>query len=324
MMGLPGRPSPAMDRVIKNELHQVQAIPNYSGGPLVLLFAITKKCPLRCAHCFEWEVLNQPETLSKKDILSVLQKFQKQGIAQVELSGGEPLNRLKDILEILQQCDTTQTDFWLLTSGYQLTAEKAKQLKQAGLHGVSVSLDHWRAEDHDRFRGLEGAYEWALKAVQNARKAGLLVSLTLVPTHTFCTGENLWSYADLARKLQVHFIRILEPRAVGHYAGMPVELTEAELAVCENFVREIQLEPANNDFPLVEYHATFQRKVGCGGAGRRYLYIDTDGDFHVCPFCRRKCGSALTNSVEEMRQTMQLNGSCQAFSSLSAMKAISP
>jgi len=324
LMGLPGRPSPAFNLIIKNELHRCLPIPNHTGGLAILLFAITKKCPLRCEHCFEWEALNHKETLSLEDILTVVRKFQAHGVAQIELSGGEPLHRLDDLLEVLRQSDTSQTDFWMLTSGYHLTAEKAQRLKAAGLRGVSVSLDHWSAPDHDRFRGTEGSYDWAIQATQHARNAGLLVSLSLVPTHTFCTPENLWRYADLARELQVHFIRILEPRAAGHYVGLPVELTDAELAVCENFVREIQRNKACRNYPPVEYHATFQRIAGCGGAGKRYLYVDTDGDIHACPFCRHKIGSAVTASIAENLLTLQNTGGCPAFHPHFSFDAVKP
>ena len=322
LMGLPGRPSPAFDRVVKNELHRCRPIEGYGGGLALLLFAFTKKCPLRCEHCFEWDALNSKETLSSDDILTIVRNFQAYGVAQIELSGGEPLNRWDDLLEILRQSDTAQTDFWMLTSGYHLTAEKARLLKAAGLRGVSISLDHWNAADHDRFRGVKGSYDWAVQATQHARDAGLLVSLSLVPTHTFCTPENLWRYADLARALRAHFIRILEPRAAGHYAGLPVELTESEVDVCENFVREIQRDKARRNYPPVEYHATFQRVAGCGGAGKRYLYVDTDGDIHACPFCRRKIGNALTATPAENLRVLEEEGGCPAFHTINFLEKI--
>lgn len=313
LMGVPGRPSPAMDVVIKNELHRCLPIPGYSGGLVLLLFAITKKCPLRCEHCFEWDALNDRETLSLEAIMTVIRKFQARGVAQIELSGGEPLHRFDEVLEILCRSDTMSTDFWLLTSGYRLSAGKARQLKAAGLRGVSISLDHWSAPEHDRFRGVQGSWDWAVQATRNARNADLLVSLSLVPVHAFCTPDHLWRYADLAKALRVHFIRILEPRAAGHYAGLPVELTGTELDALEHFVREIQHGKAFRDYPLVEYHVSYQRIAGCGGAGKRYLYVDTDGDMHACPFCRQKCGNAVTGDIEAGLRALDEAGGCPVF-----------
>lgn len=307
LVGMPGYPSKALDKLFRNELHRKVPVPGHPGSLSIVIFAFTKKCPLRCEHCIEWDSLNQHETLSKEDVLAIVQKFQDHGVAQIELSGGEPLNRYHDMLDVLRQSDTLNVDFWMLTSGYHLTAEKARELREAGLRGVSVSLDHWNAEAHDKFRGVEGAYHWALQATQNALEAGLLVSLSMVPVHDFCTPHNLWTYAELAKKLNVHFIRILEPRAGGHYAGLPVELTEPELNVLDRFVHDMSRRP---DYPPVEYHTAFQRKAGCFGSGKRYLYVDTDGDAHTCPFCRHKCGNVLQKPIGEIIKGM---GSCPAF-----------
>lgn len=313
IMSYPGGPSAAQDVFIKNELHRVRPIPGHTPGLLLLIVAMTKKCPLRCEHCFEWDALNGRDTLSADDVRSIIQKFQTRGVAQVELSGGEPLNRFDDLLRIVGESDTTASDFWVLTSGYRLTADRAGALKAAGLTGVSVSLDHWDAAEHDQFRGMKGSFDWAEQAVRNARAVGLAVGLSLTPVKRFCTTENLFRYGELAKRWGVHFIRIVEPRAVGHYAGQPVELSPSELAVVEGFARTMQREPHYRDYPIIDYYGTYQRAVGCSGAGERFLYVDTDGDMHVCPFCQHKCGSAVYGTVEEGLDKMRQASRCHAF-----------
>src|SRR6185436_8506595 len=87
----PGWPSKAFNRYIQHLLGKVSDQP---GNTLhTLIFAITKKCGFKCEHCCEWENLNQPEQLTKEDILLIIQRFHAMGVAQVQLSGGEPLNR---------------------------------------------------------------------------------------------------------------------------------------------------------------------------------------------------------------------------------------
>lgn len=315
MMSMSGFPSPGLDTMLRNELHRSIPIPGFTRGLLLLLMGITKKCSMQCAHCFEGEALNHKEVLSVPDILSIIQKFQARGLANVEFGGGEPINRFSDLLEILGNCDTRQTDFWISSSGYRLDAARAQQLKNAGLTGITISLDHWNAEEHDRFRNLSGAFNWACQAAVHAREAGLVTALTLVPTRSFCTPEHLWRYLQLAMSLKVHFVRILEPRAVGNYASgsKSVELQEQHLAVLEDFHRKVQTGAAFRDYPIVEYHGAFQRHVGCGGGGERYLYIDTDGDFHACPLCRNKCGSAISQTVEEGLQAIKAASGCHAY-----------
>ena len=312
-MTFPHLDSGAMNVLIKNELHRQLPIPNHASGLNVLVLAITKKCSLQCAHCFEWDNLNGREQLSKDDVLSIIHKFQKNGVASIELSGGEPLNRFDDLLYILQNSNSQQTDFWLLTSGYRLTPQRAQALAEAGLVGLGLSLDHWDAAEHDRFRGLEGSFAWAKQAVQNAQAAGLAVCLTLTAVREFCTSENLWKYAHLAQEWSVPMIRILEPRAVGHFAGKDIELRATEIDILEEFVQKIQHDPAYRNYPTVDYYAAYQRQAGCSGAGKRFLYVDTDGDMHACPFCQNKCGSALCGTIEAGVANLEKASGCHAY-----------
>jgi hypothetical protein len=47
-------------------------------------------------------------------------------------------------------------------------------------------------------------------------------------------------------------------------------------------------------------------------SGNRMLYIDTDGDLHACPFCRKKYGSALDGQFESSLERLHSKG-CQSF-----------
>jgi MoaA/NifB/PqqE/SkfB family radical SAM enzyme len=315
VLSYPGGPSKAQDVFLKNELHRVRPIPGYTPGLLLMILAITKKCSLQCAHCFEWDNLNQKEQLRLEDLQEIVRKFQERGTAQIELSGGEPLNRFDDLISLLQSADTQASDFWILSSGYRLTRERAMALRAQGLTGISISLDHWDPAQHDHFRGLEGSFQWVKQAVENALEAGLVVGLSLTPIKSFCNEADLLQYAQLAQSWKVHFIRILEPRAVGHFAGQAVELAPSELQILEDFALKMQQDKAYRQFPIIDYYGTYQREIGCSGAGSRYLYIDTDGDYHACPFCQHKCGSAVTESIDAGIRKMQLACGCHAFTS---------
>jgi len=312
-MTFPRLATEAMNLLITNELHRNVPLPGRRQGLNVLILAITKKCPLQCAHCFEWDNLNQRENLSTDDVLHIIRKFQADGVASIELSGGEPLNRFADLLRILRKSDTHQSDFWLLSSGYRLTRERANDLQAAGLVGICISLDHWDRVQHDQFRGMEGSFDWALQAARHAREAGLAVCFTLTVLRSFCNPDDLMRYAQLARDQDVHFIRILEPRAVGHFSGQDVALGEAEIRTLEDFVRLLQTYRAYRDFPLVDYYAAYQRRAGCSGAGQRFMYVDTDGDMHACPFCQHKCGSALCDGLESGKIRMEQASGCHAY-----------
>jgi MoaA/NifB/PqqE/SkfB family radical SAM enzyme len=273
--------------------------------------AITKKCPMHCEHCFEWNALNKPDVLSLEDIRTMVRRFYDLGTGQIQLTGGEPMTRLDDMLEIIRT-SPRDIEFWVLSSGALFTPTNARRLKEAGLTGVVISLDHYDRDAHNTFRGHPQAYDWALRAVRAANEVGLVTALSLCATRSFISEANLMAYADMARRMGVSFIQVLEPRAEGHYAGKDVELHPDQLKLLDAFFEMMNTDPAYADYPIVNYHGYVQHRYGCLLSGDRSIYVDTDGDMLACPFCRTKGGSALADNYKETLERIRTSG-CHLF-----------
>jgi len=312
----PGWPSAAFNRYVEHALNRFSKTAEPSLNTLV--FAITKKCGFQCEHCCEWLNLNKTESLSKEDLLLIVHRYHQLGIAQVQLSGGEPLNRLNDIFYLLYN-SPTDIDFWLYTTGYNLTKEKSRRLKQYGLTGITISLDHHEEEKHNAFRGVENAWQRALQAAQHANNAGLVVCFSICATKKFISKENLEQYIELARNNGVAFIQILEPKAVGHYSGADVILKKEHFETLENFYEEYNYDKSFNTYPTISYHGYNSRRFGCSGSGVDYLYVDTDGDVHSCPFCQRKLFSAFDEDMAGKIMQLRSDG-CKLYNFCSTTK----
>jgi hypothetical protein len=152
------------------------------------------------------------------------------------------------------------------------------------------------------------------RAAAHAREAGLVVALSLCPTRAFVSAPNLARYAERAGELGVSFIQILEPKAVGHYAGHDVRLTEAQRRLLEAFCARLNTDPAARHLPSVSYPDWSTRTLGCVGAGDRYIYIDTAGDLHACPFCRVPGIRALDHDLTTAISRLQTAGCPSAAS----------
>lgn len=279
----PGWPSAVYDTFIKNELRRFKT-PLLNEQKLSFIFlAITRKCPMQCEHCFEWDNLNKKESFTLDDLFKVIDLYQKEGIQQFHFSGGEPMVRIKDLLLLIEHAHK-KSECWVLTSGFNFTEENARLLKNAGCMGVVVSIDHYIAEEHNNFRGTAAAFELAINAVAAARKAELVVSISVCATKTFIEEGHVLPYLQFAKNLGVHFVQVLEPRSVGHYEGKDVLLDEKHIVALEHIFAIINHSPSYADYPTMLYHGYHQRRVGCF-SGTRSLYIDSAGDVHACPFC---------------------------------------
>lgn len=131
----PGFPSVAFDGYIEAEAARLIPVARKTNRFVNVFLAITKKCTLQCEHCFEWDALNGREQLSTADLHQMVQRFTEKGVSQIQLSGGEPMLRYKELPALLESIGDS-TDCWLLTSGYKLSAEKALALKKAAYEAL--------------------------------------------------------------------------------------------------------------------------------------------------------------------------------------------
>lgn len=283
----PGWPSKEFDEVCKSEFRRHSSENAYVAEKTNFVFlAITRKCPMRCEHCFEWDNLNHREVFTKDDLLQTLDFYQKEGVQQFHFSGGEPMVRFKDLLDLLShvkgKCVT-----WVLTSGFNCTPENARLLKQAGCTGVVVSIDHYIPEMHNIFRGHKDSFQHATEAVKAVKAAGMVSAISVCVTKAFIEGGHLHPYFEFAKELGVQFVQFLEPRDIGHYGGKNVLLDEKHIRVLEEFFAEVNHSKTYQYYPTLLYHGYHQRRVGCF-SGSRSVYIDSIGDVHSCPFCHTK------------------------------------
>jgi MoaA/NifB/PqqE/SkfB family radical SAM enzyme len=282
----PGWPSKNYDELIKSELRR-HASPLSAEEKLSFVFlAITRKCPMRCEHCFEWDNLNQKEVFSRDILFKTIDLFQKQGVLQFHFSGGEPMVRFKDLVQLVKFA-SRKSECWVLTSGFNFTRENAQILKQVGCKGVVVSIDHYLPEMHNLFRGNDSSFEGAVNAVKEARLAGMVVSISVCATKSFIEGGHLLPYLDFAKGLGAHFVQVLEPKNVGHYNDKDVLLAAKHINELDTVFKLVNHSKAYRQYPTMLYHGYHQRRVGCF-SGSRSVYIDSIGDVHACPFCHTK------------------------------------
>ena len=130
-----------------------------------LRISVTDRCNLRCTYCMPSEVfghkfvfLRHAELLSFEEILRVARQSVALGVRKIRLSGGEPLLRhgIERLVEMLAKlCDENGDPIEIaMTSNGTLLAKKARDLKNAGLTRLNISLD---ALDEDVFHRMSGS-----------------------------------------------------------------------------------------------------------------------------------------------------------------------
>lgn len=131
-------------------------------GPYMAEFDITYRCNCRCQMCQRW-VDPQPGELSVAEYRSLAETFQRMGVHQVSIAGGEPLVR-EDVCEIINGFATRQMSVNLCTNGLLLET-LCDEVCRSGATCITVSIDGVEPETHDAIRGHKGAYVQAMKGI---------------------------------------------------------------------------------------------------------------------------------------------------------------
>jgi cyclic pyranopterin phosphate synthase len=185
------------------------------GRPLrSLRVSVTDRCNLRCNYCMpqeEYVWLPREELLTFEEIARLVEVFTSLGVEDVRLTGGEPLLR-RDLARLVQMLAANPRirDLALTTNGV-LFAEHAEELRAAGLHRVTLSLDTLRPE---RFLALTGrdTHAQVLAGIAAARRSGFgKLKLDTVVLRGLNDDElaDLIEYGRLA-EAEVRFIEYMD------------------------------------------------------------------------------------------------------------------
>jgi Fe-coproporphyrin III synthase len=142
----------------------------------VVVWNATRRCNLRCVHCYSSSrnipYGNELSTEEGKRLIADLAAF---GSPVILFSGGEPLIR-KDLPELARFAVDKGMRVVISTNGTLMTKKLAAVFKEIGLSYIGISLDGIGAT-HDRFRGVQGAFERALKGIRISRDADIKVGI---------------------------------------------------------------------------------------------------------------------------------------------------
>ena len=265
-----------------------------------LRVSVTDKCNFRCRYCMpaeglEW--LGREEVLSFEEIARLVRVMAAMGVAEVRLTGGEPLVR-RDVPNLVRMLAATPGvhDLSLTTNG-ALLDRFAGPLVEAGLKRVNVSLD---TLSHVRFAEIarRDALDRVLRGLEEAERYAELrpIKVNAVAIRGF-TETEVPALAELARRKPyvVRFIEFMPLDADGDWRSDDV-LSGAEIRAL-----------IEEHWPLVEIPAkpssTARRFRFADGAGEigfvnpvsepfcsscDRIRLTADGQLRTCLFSRRE------------------------------------
>ena len=223
---------------------------------------------------YGYRFLPREEILSFEEISRLVRLLVGLGVRKVRITGGEPLLRSELPKLVAMLAELPSLDIALTTNG-SLLAAHARDLAEAGLGRVTVSLD---SLDDEIFRAMNDAdfpVARVLEGIAAAEAAGLRpIKINAVVRR----GVNDHTLVSLARhfKGSGHIVRFIEFMDVGTTNGWRLDEVVSGAEVVEMISAEMPAEPVEPSY--------------VGEVARRWRYLDGEGEFGVItsvsqPFC---------------------------------------
>jgi radical SAM protein with 4Fe4S-binding SPASM domain len=281
----------------------------------VVAWETTRRCPLKCQHC-RGAARNVPYAgeLSTAEGQRLLASIATRAQPILIFTGGEPMAR-EDIYVLAR----TATDLGLRAvmspCGPLLTPETVRQLREAGIQRISISLDGATAATHDAFRGVPGIFDDALRGLRHAMAGGMEFQINCTVTK-LNVGE-LPQIAELARQLGAATLDFFFLVPTGRGAELrDVEITPQEYEqALEWIARAAAKSPLRIKTTCAPHYVRVARRVwketgapptrpgrppaanGCMAA-RGFMFVSHTGELQPCGFFDRPCGNLRDHDMD--------------------------
>ena len=306
-------------KITTKEIH------NYiTDRPIAVSYEVTFSCNCNCRHCDLGGLVKDEKQIKPEEYGDLTRRLKP---LAAQISGGEPLLR-KDIAAIVKAIKQAGAEYVILvTNGVLLNESNYLQLREAGVHQFSVSLD-FPDERHDEFRRRPGLYR---RLEQNLPRLAKLGFRDIV-LNTAITKANVREILPLTKKATEWGVDI-------SYSAYTA-LRTGNKDYCLNNGEDLEiLRQAINELVILRKHGTnlvnpeltlrdtlrfFER----GGymphckAGIRFLVVMPDGSLVPCSMHRSKYATQK-EMIEDFSRTNRCGNCYVAIRSYCEMSLLS-
>lgn len=279
--------------------------------PSLVSWNLTKKCNLRCPHCYMEAGRKAERELTTDECFTLIDEFKSLGTEMLILTGGEPLLR-KDIFDIASYASSQGIWVVMGTNGVLITDSVVEKMIECGVKGVGISIDSLHPEKHNSFRGGPNAWEYSVRALEICHAHGMqvLVQTTVMDMNRdelpqlleFAREKGAWSF-------NLYFL--VQTGRGQEMSDLSAQQTEEILTDLVNV--QDQYRPMLVRSKCAPHFKRIAYEKGLGGlesggcmAGTQYCRVTPEGDVTPCPYMNAVAGNVLEQSFSEIWETSPL------------------
>lgn len=266
--------------------------------PFLMLLDPTSACNLRCKGCWSAEY-GHKFNLSFEEMDSIVSQGVALGTHLYMFTGGEPLIRKNDILELCRK--HKNCTFLAYTNATLIDQQFCEDMKEVGNLALAISIEG--NEETNDFRRGEGAYETSIKALDLLKKNGCLYGISVCYTSKNIDEVTSDRFLDLMIEKGVKFGLYFNYMPVGTDAVAELIPTPEQRTYMYNWLRRVRNSKTGKPMFVMDFQNDGEYVGGCIAGGRNYIHINSAGDMEPCVFVHFSDSNIRTHTILEALQS---------------------
>ena len=259
-------------------IHEMREI-HKCNIPWIILMDPTSACNLHCTGCWAAEYGNKLN-LSFDDMDSIVTQGKELGVYFYMMTGGEPMVRKKDIIELCRKHNDCV--FFAYTNGTLVDEAFCEQMKEVGNLSLSISLEGFE-EVNDLRRGA-GVYEKVLHAMDLLKASGQIFGTSICYTSKNIETVTSDEFLDMIIEKGCRFTWYFHYMPVGNDAALELLPTKEQREYMYHRIRKIRSTNGGKPIFAMDFQNDGEFVGGCIAGGRNYCHINPNGDVEPCVF----------------------------------------
>ncbi|MGE5339950.1 MAG: PqqD family peptide modification chaperone [Candidatus Omnitrophota bacterium] len=255
--------------------------------PVKMVLELTDACNVRCKYCYANAGLASAGSLPIETLYSVLDQAAQLGTFHLTLTGGEPLMR-RDLMDIVSHAMRLGMLPKIQTNGTLITEKIAQQLAEIGSVPLEVTVLGAKAETHDRFVGVNGAFDKLCQSIKWLRQYEMPITIKFVINkYNFDEAESIMDLADRLDVERVNRTALIYPRFNGDADTLDLRVSDEQLR------------------SLAQRGIYIPHPDPCG-AGTNKFTVSPHGDVYACQYIRLSVGNVNHQDLQTIWNSPQM------------------
>lgn len=263
--------------------------------PWIILMDPTSACNLHCTGCWAAEYGNRLN-LTLDELDNIVKQGKELGIYFYMLTGGEPLVRKKDIIELCRRHNDCM--FLAYTNGTLVDEKLCEQMQEVGNLFLAISLEG--DPDVNDLRRGEGVYGRVMHAMELLKAHGLVFGTSICYTSANYKSVTSDAFIQMIIEKGCRYSLYFHYMPVGHAADPSLLLSTDQRIYMYNRVREIRNMQHGPGIFAMDFQNDGEFVGGCIAGGRNYFHINANGDAEPCVFIHYSNCNIRENTILEI------------------------